>query len=89
MIALPWDAEQAAYVAAVLREEAQRKVASAAMLMGDSRVKDLQVDLADRAIMIKGMATDLEAAVTNERGEDDLGELRDRTDGDDPRGVDG
>lgn len=72
MIALPWDAEQAAYVAAVLREEAQRKVASAAMLMGDSRVKDLQVDLADRAIMIKGMATDLEAAVTNERGEDDL-----------------
>lgn len=73
-VTLPWDATQTAYVAALLREEAQRKVDSAACLQGDSLVKGLRANLAGQAIMIDGMATDLsEAEVTNER-EDDLGE---------------
>lgn len=88
-VTLPWDETQAAYVAALLREEAQRKVASAVCLKGDSLVKGLRSDLAGQAIMIDGMATDLvEAEVTNERGEDDLGEQEVRPDDRDPGGLD-
>jgi hypothetical protein len=74
VIALPWSETEAAYVAAVLHEQAQGKVEMASLIRPGSLVKELRADLADQAIRIEGLVTDLlQAEVTTTEREDDLG----------------